>query len=264
MPDRNRWVDQLKKIHQKLNRNAGQAAAPKPERHVRRLLFQLCLGVAIIGFAVLAFYAFTVPYFPFDLWITQHFQRFQAPWFVTLMVIISWPGFPPQIWVIALLIPLILVLIGLYWEALMVALAAFSQGILNIGIKALIHRTRPDAGLVNVIKQLASFSFPSGHVMFYVVFFGFLIFLALTLLRRSLLRTSLILLLGSLVILVGPSRVFLGQHWTSDVLAGYLLGSLWLILIIQIYRWGRPRLLIHPPVASKEPRNIQPPGEDRS
>ncbi len=94
---------------------------------------------------------------------------------------------------------------------------------------------------MDVLQELASYSFPSGHVMLYTAFFGFLTFLSFSLLKPSWKRRLLTLFFLSLVFLVGPSRIYLGQHWASDVFAGYLLGSLWLLLAIQLYRWGKPR-----------------------
>jgi undecaprenyl-diphosphatase len=85
--------------------------------------------------------------------------------------------------------------------------------------------------------------------MFYVGFFGFLWFLAFTLLKQSWRRTFLLIMYGSLILLVGVSRIYLGQHWASDVLGAYLLGSLTLVVIIQFYRWGRQRFFVHQPVA---------------
>ncbi len=52
-----------------------------------------------------------------------------------------------------------------------------------------------------------------------------------------------------MIVLIGPSRMFLGEHWASDVLGGYLLGSLTLSLTIFFYRWGKERFLVEQPVA---------------
>lgn len=247
----------IQETRQKLHQAAGQATASKPERRGRTFLFQLYLAAAILGFVGLAFYAYTIPYSPVDVWITQHFQRIDASWFLNLMVAVSWPGFTPQSLIIAVLITAGLALLGFYWEALVATGAALSDGLLNSVIKTLIHRTRPGQDVVHVIPQLASYSFPSGHVMFYTVFFGFLIFLAFILLRRSWLRSILILLFGSLVLLVGPSRIFLGQHWASDVLGAYLLGSLWLVLVIRVYQWGKPLFFPRQPAAPEKPHEIK-------
>jgi undecaprenyl-diphosphatase len=71
--------------------------------------------------------------------------------------------------------------------------------------------------------------------MFYTIFFGVLIFLARQWLPRAPAR-ALALLMGSLVVLVGPSRIYLGAHWLSDVLAAYLLGAIMLAFAVEGYR----------------------------
>lgn len=226
--------------------NPQRPPVPGPVRRYRTFLFQASLLISLLGFAALALVARATAYLSIDLWVTQHFQAFRPGWFVWLMEAASWPGFPPQsIW-LALAASALLLFAGLYWEGLFNGLAAGSSLLLSSLVKLAIQRPRPAADLVDVIQELASFSFPSGHVMFYLGLFGFLIFLAFTLLRRSRLRTLLIGLLASPILLVGPSRVYLGQHWASDVLGGYLLGGLWLAVLIQIYSWGKTHHFLSP------------------
>lgn len=127
--------------------------------------------------------------------------------------------------------------------------ALFSTGV-NLLVKDLVQRPRPTSGAVNVSATLNSYSFPSGHVMYYLVFFGFIGFLAFSLLKPSLKRNLLLVFISGLVALIGVSRIELGQHWASDVLGAYLLGSLTLIIIIQFYRWGKTRFFVHQPEAA--------------
>jgi membrane-associated phospholipid phosphatase len=170
------------------------------------------------------------------------------------MSLISWPGFVPQSMIITGLIIALIYSFGLHWEAVMALFAAlFSTGV-NLLVKEVIQRPRPTSGAVNVIAILNSYSFPSGHVMFYLGFFGFVGFLTFSLLKPSLKRTFLLVLVGALVALIGVSRIDLGQHWASDVLGAYLLGSLTLVVTIQIYRWGKTRFFVHQPVAAAPQR----------
>jgi membrane-associated phospholipid phosphatase len=60
-------------------------------------------------------------------------------------------------------------------------------------------------------------------------------------------------ILGGMMALIGLSRVYEGQHWASDVLASYLLGSVWLAMSILIYLWGKPRFFVNQPVAKEAP-----------
>ena len=165
------------------------------------------------------------------------------------MIAVSWLGFLPQAGIITGLIIVVILGFGLQWEALVALITAILSTGLNLLVKDLIQRPRPGASLVHVIATLSDPSFPSGHVMFYTSFFGFILFLAFTLLKPSFKRALLMAFFGLLVLLVGISRIYTGEHWASDVLGAYLLGSLTLSAIIQLYRWGKPRFFVHQPVA---------------
>ena len=243
-------------------KDAAQQAAKKevtsrPKREYRTFLFQVSLFAAIGAFAVLTFMVKTTPSFPIDLEIERAIQSINSPIFAGLMYLISWPGFSPQSFILSVLIVLAIYLLGLRWEAITALVAALLPPLVNVLVKDWIRRPRPTIDLVNVFGILNSYSFPSGHVMFYVGFFGFLWFLIYTLLKRSWIRTLLLIFLGSLIALVGISRIYLGQHWPSDVLGAYLLGGLTLVGILQFYRWGKKRFFVHQPVAAEQPKPAQ-------
>jgi len=242
-------------------KDAAQPAAktgttPPPKRRYRTVLFRVALFLAISAFAMLTFLVETIPSFPIDLQITRAIQSINSPLFAGLMRLVSWPGFFPHSFIITLLIALVLYSYGLHWEAVASLLAAVFSTVTNELVKEIIQRPRPSVDLVDVFAVLQSYSFPSGHVMFYVGLFGFVWYLFFALLKRSLIRTLLLTFLGSLILLVGISRIYLGQHWASDVMGAYLLGGLILVGNILLYRWGRKRFFVQQPVAPHAPKSI--------
>jgi undecaprenyl-diphosphatase len=239
----------VEKIKEGAHKAARAATATAPVRHYRAVLFLVVLLIITAAFAVLTFLVKTTPSFPLDLRITISIQSINIPVFGGLMIAVSWPGFWPQSGIITALIILLILGFDLQWEALVALIAAlFSLGI-NVLVKDLIQRPRPAAALVHVFATLNNYSFPSGHVMFYTGFYGFIVFLVFTLLKPSLKRTLLLAFFGFLVLLIGVSRIYVGEHWASDVLGAYLLGTLTLVAIIQLYRWGTPRFFVHQPTA---------------
>lgn len=240
----------MSKPDEALAADAANAIAPRPTRQWRARLFQGYLVAATLAFAVLLVLARQADYFPIDLRITLAVQQFDAGWFNTLMAAVSYPGYAPQAWVIAAVIVVLLFAVGLRWEAVMAAAAGGGAAGLGALVKLAVHRPRPGVNLVQVAVQLDSYSFPSGHVILYTAFIGFLVFLTYTLFKPSAARAGLLAALAALVGLVGVSRIYLGNHWASDVTGAYLLGSLWLAACVSVYRWGKPRFFARQPLAA--------------
>ncbi len=109
--------------------------------------------------------------------------------------------------------------------------------VLNETFKAYFHRARPQVPWV--IDHEHTFSFPSGHSLFSFVLYGLISYSVLT--RRDPLPRRLVFTLGcaSLVLGIGLSRIYLGAHWPTDVLAGYLTAATWLTATIAIDRRWR-------------------------
>ena len=110
-------------------------------------------------------------------------------------------------------------------------------------LKLLVDRSRPEFFLVG--SEPASMSFPSGHSVFAVLLGGILIFLVGELFESRPIRRSLQAGLGLLILGVGISRVYLGVHWPSDIIGGYLFGGLSLLGLV----WLRSQLLTGAPTA---------------
>jgi len=238
----------IKDLIRKSWQNARRWAAPERLRRYRSLLFQLYVLAALLAFSILALAASVTEYLEFDLEATRELQSEIPPGFGLMMQAISWPGYTIQAVIIVALVVILLSAMGLRWEALTALFAAGSSTAINYMIKIVIRRPRPTGDLVDVFQTLDSYSFPSGHVMFYTAFFGFLLFLAFILPRRSLQRTLTMVFLALMISLVGFSRMYLGEHWASDVIGGYLLGSLALLLTIEFYRWGKTRYFTGQPL----------------
>jgi len=226
--------------------------APRPTRRYRAAAFQVYVLGASAVFVTLAVVAHTVAYFPIDLTITHAVQSYHGAAFDGLMVGLSWLGFVPQAYVLATVTVLLLFAFGLKWESIAAVFAACGIAIGTL-VKLVVYRPRPSADLVHVFAQLPASGFPSGHVLAITTFCGFLTFLSYTLLKPSLGRNILLVAFALLISLMGLSRIYLGQHWFSDVMGAYLLGSLWLALTIKLYRWGKPRFFSHQPVAPEVP-----------
>jgi len=194
-------------------------------------------AVQFILFGLLAWFVRIHPVIPVDVAITREFQENRSPLLSTLMVAVSYLGNS------GLVFPLLIGLTALvFWAvrlrleaALIVVLSAVSA-VVNVGIKLLVSRPRPTAKLVEIIQHASGASFPSGHVMSYVAFFGLLFSLGVILLKRDRLWHYALLIISALfVILVGPSRIYLGDHWASDVIGGYLFGGMLLGISLWIY-----------------------------
>lgn len=103
--------------------------------------------------------------------------------------------------------------------------------IINQILKHIFKRSRPTE--FRIIDE-SGYSFPSGHSMVSMAFYGYLIYLVYKNIKNKYLKWILIIVLSIIIILIGISRIYLGVHYTSDVLGGYLLSVSYLVLFIHI------------------------------
>ena len=102
--------------------------------------------------------------------------------------------------------------------------------ILNQVLKFILQRPRPTE--YRIINEIG-YSFPSGHSMVSMAFYGYLIYLIYKYVKNKYIKWSLIVLLSCLIVGIGTSRIYLGVHYTSDVLGGFLISVSYLVIYIS-------------------------------
>jgi membrane-associated phospholipid phosphatase len=135
------------------------------------------------------------------------------------------------------LIPANLVLIAFFlfrkhkWYSIKVPAIALSSLGLMFVLKNLFNRPRPD---IPLLYEAQGLSFPSGHALMSVTFYGLLVYIIFKMVENKPLKWSLITFLILLIIIIGFSRIYLRVHYTTDVIAGYSVGFLWLVFAISL------------------------------
>jgi undecaprenyl-diphosphatase len=177
------------------------------------------------------------PYFEMDLAVTRAVQAAAWPGIDDLMHAVSWAG--DDLRVSMTMVAGVCLLLAAFRRrreaAILLGVVLVGQ-VLKIGIKHLVDRPRPAEDLVQVLIHAKEHqSYPSGHTEHYTVFFGFLFVLTWVLVKAPALRLPLLAVFAGLVLLVGPARIYLGAHWASDIVGGYLLGSA--VLAAGINTW---------------------------
>ncbi len=205
-------------------------------------------AILFVLFGLLAWWVFYHPVIAIDVTITREFQENQSPWLQNFMVAVSYIGNATLVSLGLIILAVVLLwIVDLRLEAIMVAIVSAVSSILNWLIKLIVARPRPSSNLVDVIQHAGGNSFPSGHVMAYVAFWGLLFSFGIILFKGNhWWRSALLIISGLFVVLVGPSRIYLGDHWATDVLGAYLIGSLLLGVSLWIYLYLKGRGVLAP------------------
>lgn len=103
---------------------------------------------------------------------------------------------------------------------------------LNVVLKHIIQRERPN---INRLIPEKGYSFPSGHSMMSMAFYGMLIFLIFKYVKNTALKWTLIVILTILLSTIGITRIYLGVHYPSDVIGGFLVSLTYLFILTEIY-----------------------------
>ncbi|HET9283109.1 MAG TPA: phosphatase PAP2 family protein [Candidatus Angelobacter sp.] len=166
----------------------------------------------------------------FDQAIRNWVHQFASPGLTVLMKVFSMMG--AQILAVALVVAFV-IFAWLRWKraALWLAIAMAGALILEASLKYAYHRIRPQAYF---IPEPDSYSFPSGHALTSFCFYGVLAGLVTDRIKSLLWRIIVWAAATLLVIAIGLSRIYLGVHYPSDVLAGYLAATVWVGTIIVL------------------------------
>lgn len=164
----------------------------------------------------------------FDLPVSHALQSFHPTWLIDLMKAVSLIS-TPEVWAgLAVLVVIWLWYKGRRRASILTFAVTIGAAAIPV-LKKLIDRPRPSADLVQLFAHETSGSMPSGHAVGVALLAAGLIWFLYhqKLSKRGLWATLLVLY----ALLVGYSRVFLGVHWATDVLAGYAVGVAWVVLV---------------------------------
>lgn len=171
---------------------------------------------------------------PLDSGVSQWVQEHRSEPWTTIAEAVTTAGNTVPLVLLAAAIVVALAIKGHRLEAAWLAVTSLAGWLLMVGLKAVFGRTRPPED--QRLLEIDSFAFPSGHAMMTMVVFGSIAVCGYRV--SSWLRDHRgVLLLAPLAsILVGITRVYLGVHWSTDVLAGWAAGAVWVALCALVLR----------------------------
>ncbi|WP_416825381.1 phosphatase PAP2 family protein [Ectobacillus polymachus] len=168
--------------------------------------------------------------YTFDLTIIGWIQSFISPRITIIMKGFTFMGSGVTIGTILTLILIFLIWKKKIWESVFLFLAAAGGLGFNVLLKWIFQRQRPT---IHPIIHETGYSFPSGHSMGSFVFYGMIAYLLYRHSKGRVQKVCSIVSMGLLILLIGISRIYLGVHYPSDVLAGFAAGGAWLMICIM-------------------------------
>ena len=204
---------------------------------MRRLYF-IIYAVCLILFGLLGCFVHKSQNLPGDIAISDWFTGIKIPFVDSLMRAVTVFGDTIPIIITVSLVVAVLLFFRRRPEALFVAVLPGMAALFTWFIKVLIDRPRPGDELFDN----GGLSFPSGHISYIVVFLGFLIYLIPGLIKRRMIVTASQAIMLILILPMMASRIYLGEHWPSDVLGSIMLGGLILApAIVQYNKYATGR-----------------------
>ena len=191
--------------------------------------FLLCLA-GVIAFGLLADEMGEGDTAAFDSFVRDGVNSFSTPVLTKFAIFFSFVGDWPFLTVLGVAIFGLLLCIKWKREAIIFLITNVGELILNVSLKLIYQRQRPDPLFEYSLPD--SYSFPSGHALGSFCFFGILAWLLAANVEKAPRRIAIYTAAAFLVLVTGLSRIYLGVHYPSDVLAGYLVASVWTLTVI--------------------------------
>lgn len=188
-----------------------------------------------IGFGLIALLISDKKIAVFDNTITSFIQGLESPTLTSIMKFFTFIGAGFPVIFLSLIVLFFLYKVLHHRRELILFLwVVIGSALLNETLKFIFHRARPT---LHRIVNANGFSFPSGHSMAAFSLYGVLAFLLWRHIPSSFGRGILILLSTLMIMAIGTSRIYLGVHYPSDVLGGFLASCCWLAASFWFYQW---------------------------
>jgi membrane-associated phospholipid phosphatase len=199
---------------------------------IELVLLLVLFFISVLGFAYLVNKVFKLKRTGMDSRVFNFMENYTTETNTGIMKFITFFGTH------IFLIPANLTLIAYFlfvkkhrWYSIKVPVVAIGSVVVMSLLKLYFSRARP---LTPILQEVQGFSFPSGHAMSAMTFYGLLIYLVYKYIQGTISRTVLIGFLALFILLIGISRIYLRVHYTSDVLAGFAMGIIWLVLSLWV------------------------------
>ena len=190
--------------------------------------------LSLFGFGLMALLVSNHSIHHFDRTVINFIQGLESPVMTSFMKLITFLG--SSVFIILLSISILFFLYKVLnhrSELILFIAALIGSNILCILLKLFFHRARPD---LHRLIEISGFSFPSGHATNAMTVYGILAFILWRNIRTKSGRSVLILISLIMILLIGISRIYLGVHFPSDVIAGYFTGGFWISIAIWYYQ----------------------------
>ncbi|WP_423407858.1 phosphatase PAP2 family protein [Heyndrickxia sp. MSNUG] len=197
---------------------------------------QLVIGflVSFVGFIAVSLLVSANHIVRLDGHIISFIQGTETAWLTTIMKFFTFIGTIRFIAVLSLFVLFFLLKVLKHRLEILIYLAVvFSTPILNRLLKLYFERARPD---LHRLIEIGGYSFPSGHAMNAFSFYSILAFLLWRHVPTPAGRVAVILFSGFMIAAIGTSRIYLGVHYPSDVIAGYLASGFWVTTVIWVFQ----------------------------
>jgi len=184
-------------------------------------------------------------------------ETLRTPELDQFMYALTYLGSVRVILTLAAVVVIIALLAGRYTDVVLLFLALAASELFVLATKTLVARPRPPLEDARIVQT--GFSFPSGHAALAAAFYGTLAYLLIRALRWDTLKVIVGSVAALLVVAIGISRVYLGVHYPTDVLAGWTLGVFWLAVIVVTEHVWAARARFHfsrPPLRLSRPFTV--------
>lgn len=201
----------------------------------RRIFLFSCIVISAVLFRFIAFNLKNTLLLNFGEWVQFYLYDFLGAFGDFVFIVITYIGSVYVSYPIMGILICVFLFQKKYWTTLLVVFNLIGVRQLNSLLKSIFERPRPE---LEHLVHVSSESFPSGHSMNSIAFFGFLAYLLHLKLKGTgrpfrWVWISAVVLIG----LIGLSRVYLGVHYPLDVIGGFLAGGAWLSLSILLYTY---------------------------